>query len=182
MHPRQIWLAIGLLAAFTVQAAVIYRWVDADGVVHYSDQSSPGAEKIVTGISSGTAAPGARNASTPAAQAPQRSSGGGLNYAEFSITSPASEQVFFGDDIVAVHLSLNPSLRPNQSITWHLNGKQLDFPPDAVSFALPRLDRGTYALAATITDQQTSESESSNSVTFFVRQPSALSPQSPLHK
>jgi hypothetical protein len=44
------------------------------------------------------------------------------------------------------------------------------------------LDRGTYALAATITDQQTSESETSNSVTFFVRQPSSLSPQSPLHK
>jgi hypothetical protein len=173
---------MGLLAAFTVQAAVIYRWVDADGVVHYSDQSSPGAEKIVTGTSSGPAAPGARNASTPAVQAPQRSTGGGLNYAEFSITSPASEQVFFGDDVVAVHLSLNPSLRPNQSITWHLNGKQLDFPADAVSFALPRLDRGTYALAATITDQQTSESQSSNSVTFFVRQPSALSPQSPLHK
>jgi Domain of unknown function (DUF4124) len=175
-------MAIGLLAAFTVQAAVIYRWVDADGVVHYSDQASPGAEKIVTaGFSSSPAASGARNPTGPSAQAPQRSAGG-LNYAEFSITSPASEQTFFGDDVVAVHLNLNPTLRPNQVITWHLNGKQLDFPPNAVSFALPRLDRGTYALAATITDQQTSESETSNSVTFFVRQPSALSPQSPLHK
>jgi hypothetical protein len=181
MHPRQTWLAIGLLTAFTVQAAVIYRWVDADGVVHYSDQASPGAEKIVTATSSSSGAPGARNATAPAAQAPQRSTGG-LNFAEFSITSPAPEQTFFGDDVVAVHLNLNPTLRPNQSITWHLNGKQLDFPPNAVSFALPHLDRGTYALAATITDQQTSESETSGSVTFFVRQPSALSPQSPLHK
>jgi hypothetical protein len=181
MHPRQTWLAIGLLTAFTVQAAVIYRWVDADGVVHYSDQASPGAEKIVTATSSSSGAPGARNATAPTAQAPQRSAGG-LNFAEFSITSPAPEQTFFGDDVVAVHLNLNPTLRPNQSITWHLNGKQLDFPPNAVSFALPHLDRGTYALAATITDQQTSESETSGSVTFFVRQPSALSPQSPLHK
>jgi hypothetical protein len=175
-------MAIGLLAAFTVQAAVIYKWVDADGVVHYSDQASPGAEKIVTAGSSSQGASGAaRNPAGPTMQAPPRSAGG-LNYAEFSITSPASEQTFFGDDVVAVHLNLNPPLRPNQSITWHLNGKQLDFPPNAVSFPLPRLDRGTYALAATITDQQTSESETSNSVTFFVRQPSALSPQSPLHK
>jgi hypothetical protein len=181
MHPRQIWLAIGLLTAFTVQAAVIYKWVDADGVVHYSDQASPGAEKIVTAVSSAPATSGARNASGPIAPAP-RAPQGGLNYSEFSITSPAQEQTFFGDDVVAVHLNLNPSLRPNQAITWHLNGKQLDFPPSAVSFALPRLDRGTYALAATITDQQTSESETSNSVTFYVRQPSALSPQSPLHK
>jgi hypothetical protein len=180
MHPRQTWLAIGLLTTFTVQAAVIYKWVDADGIVHYSDQASPGAEKIVTATSSGPAS-GARNATAPTAQAPQRSEGG-LNYAEFSIASPAQGQTFFGNDVVSVHLNLTPSLRPNQSITWHLNGKQLDSPPSAVSFALPHLDRGTYALAATITDQQTSESQSSDSVTFFVRQPSALSPQSPLHK
>ena len=174
-------MAIGLLAAFTVQAAVIYRWVDADGVVHYSDQSSPGAEKIVTAVPSAPAAGGARNATGAIAPA-QRTAQGGLNYTDFTITSPSQEQTFFGDDVVAVHLNLIPSLRPNQSITWHLNGKQLDFPPNAVSFALPRLDRGTYSLAATITDQQTSESETSNNVTFYVRQPSALSPQSPLKK
>lgn len=166
--------------ACTVQAAVIYKWVDADGVVHYSDQSSPGAEKIVTSAPN-TVASGARNASTPSA-APQRPAQSGLNYVEFSITSPAPDQTFFGEDVVPVHLNLNPALRPNQIITWHLNGKQLDFPPNAISFALPRLDRGTYALAATITDQQTSESETSNSVTFFVRQPSSLAPQSPLRK
>jgi hypothetical protein len=172
---------MGLLTAFTVQAAVIYKWVDADGVVHYSDQASPGAEKIVTAGSSSPAASGARTATAPSTS-PQRAAQGGLNYTDFSITSPAPEQTFFGDDVVAVHLNLSPSLRPNQAITWHLNGKELDFPPNAVSFALPRLDRGTYSLAATITDQQTSESETSNSVTFFVRQPSALSPQSPLRK
>ncbi|HEY6619690.1 MAG TPA: DUF4124 domain-containing protein [Steroidobacteraceae bacterium] len=174
-------MAIGLLAAFTVQAAVIYKWVDADGVVHYSDQSSPGAEKIVTSAPNLAASGGARNASTPSA-APLVGAQGGLNYTDFSITSPSPEQTFFGDDVVPVHLNLSPTLRPNQTITWHLNGKQLDYPPNAVSFALPRLDRGTYALAATITDQQTSESQTSNSVTFFVRQPSALAPQSPLKK
>jgi len=177
MLPRQSWLAIGLLAAFTVQAAVIYKWVDADGVVHYSDQASPGAEKIITAGPSSSSASG-RNTTGPTPRTPpQGEQGGGLNYAEFSITSPAPDQTFFGDDVIAVHLSLNPSLRPNQAITWNLNGQQLDFPPTAISFALPHLDRGTYALTATITDQQTSESASSNSVTFFVRQPSALSPQ-----
>lgn len=182
MHPRQTWLAIGLLVGCSVQAAVIYKWVDADGVVHYSDQASPGAEKIVTSGSPTGASLGARSAAGPVAQAPQGPAEGGLNYTEFSITSPAPDQTFFGDDVVAVHLNLNPSLRPNQSITWHLNGKQLDFPTSAVSFALPRLDRGTYALAATITDLQTSESQTSNSVTFFVRQPSSTGPQNPLHK
>jgi len=180
MQPRQSWLAVGLLAAFTVQAAVIYKWVDADGVVHYSDQAQPGAEKIIT---AGSSSPGVSGRSTtgPSAPAPQRPEGG-LNYTEFSITSPAPEQTFFGDDVIPVRLNLAPSLRPNQAITWHLNGAQVDAPSTAIAFTLPRLDRGTYALTATITDQQTSESQTSSSITFFVRQPSALSPQSPLHK
>jgi len=70
-----------------------------------------------------------------------------------------------------------PPLKSNQSITWHLNGKELGVAPDAVAFSLPHLDRGTYALAATITDQGTGASQNSNSVTFYVRQPSALAPQ-----
>jgi Domain of unknown function (DUF4124) len=169
-------LAVGLLTAFAVQAAVIYKWVDADGVIHYSDQASPGAEKIYTSapnVSSST-----RPQPTVGGQLAQpRPQTGGLNYTDFSITAPLTNQTFFGDDVIAVHLNLAPPLRLNHAITWHLNGKQLEFPPDAASFSLPHLDRGTYALAATITDQQTSESQSSNTVTFYVRQPSALAPQ-----
>jgi hypothetical protein len=167
-------LALGLLAAFGCQAAVVYKWVDADGVVHYSDQASPGAEKIYT--SSPSAAGASAPRSQAAQQAPSSPSAGGLGYTEFAITSPANEQTYFGDDVVAVHLNLVPSLKSNQNVTWHLNGKQLDYPADTVSFSLPRLDRGTYALAATVTDLN-GESQSTNSVTFFVRQPSALSPQ-----
>ena len=50
-------------------------------------------------------------------------------------------------------------------------------PPAATQFTLPHLDRGTYAIAATITDQTTGESLSTDSVSFFVRQPSELAPQ-----
>jgi hypothetical protein len=176
MHLRKSWLVLSLFAAFGCQAAVIYKWVDADGVTHYSDQSSPGAEKIYTATSSGSAGPAARPAegSSPV---PKAAAASALGYSEFSIVSPTSEQSFFGDEVITVNLNLVPSLKPRQEITWHLNGRQLESPPDAVSLILPRLDRGTYALAATITDQSSGESQSSNSVTFFVRQPSALSPQ-----
>jgi hypothetical protein len=165
---------MGLLAAFAVQAAVVYKWVDADGVIHYSDQATPGAEKIFTSAPNSASAGSARSpAGSP--QAPKDPATGGLDYTEFSITSPVNDQTFFGDDVVAVHLSLAPSLKPDQAITWHLNGAQLE--TDGVTFTMPHLDRGAYTLAATITDQRSGESQSSNSVTFFVRQPSALSPQ-----
>src|SRR4029077_15308825 len=134
MHPRQSWLALGLLTAFSVQAAVIYRWVDADGVIHYSDQASPGAEKTFLPPPPTAPAAAARSGTAPSPRLQAQPAQKGLNYTEFSISSPVPEQAFFGDDIVAVHLALSPSLRPNQAITWDLNGKQLDFPPDSVSF------------------------------------------------
>jgi hypothetical protein len=175
MRPRNSWFVIGLLAAFTAQGAVVYKWIDADGVVHYSDQSAPGAEKIYTASSS--AAPSAALRSNSAPPGMKKPPASALNYTEFAITAPASDQTFFGDDIIGVHLSLAPGLKGNHTLVWHLNGKQLADPADPFSFVIPRQDRGTYVLAATITDQATGESQSSNNVTFYVRQPSELSPQ-----
>ena len=52
MHLRRMWIGLGLFAALAAgvatHAAVVYKWVDADGVVHLSDQPVPGAERIVT--------------------------------------------------------------------------------------------------------------------------------------
>jgi hypothetical protein len=175
MHPRILCFVLGTLAAFGASATVVYKWVDADGVVHYSDQAVPGAEKIYTSSAakSGTVVP------LPGAnQAAKKPSGKAAGFTQFAITSPAADQTFFGDEVVGVNLALAPALSPGQTITWHLNGKQLtDQPPDATSFVLPRLDRGAYAIAATVLDQATGESQSTPSVTFYVRQPSGLSPQ-----
>jgi len=177
MHLRQLWIAFGLLATFAAAGAVVYKWTDANGVIHFSDQPVPGAEKIVT--SSGSAngiGPGARASVHAAPDKPAPPTG--LDYSAFTIETPAQEQVFFGDDVVPVRLHLDPALKPNQSITWHLNGKQLDDQgPEATAFALQTLPRGTYVVAATVTDAATGESRSTESVTFYVRQPSELSPQ-----
>jgi hypothetical protein len=177
MHLRKSWLVMGALAAVAVQAATIYKWTDADGVVHYSDQPVPDAEKVYTSSAPTPASRGAGPArANPAGSAPKKTSAA-LDYASFAISSPKPDETFFGDNQVSVHLNLEPGLKANQTITWHLNGKQLEDQADNTSFLLPRLDRGNYAIAATITDQQTGESQSTDSVSFFVRQPSELAPQ-----
>lgn len=171
---------LAALAAFAGHAAVVYKWTDSDGVVHYSDQPVPGAEKIFTSGSPAAAGSVAseRSASPGQQTGPKKNVPPGLSYTQLAITSPAPEQTFFGDEVIGVHLSAEPALKPDQIITWHLNGKQLDdVGPAATQFSLPHLDRGTYAIAATVTDPTTGESASTDSVTFYVRQPSSLSPQ-----
>jgi hypothetical protein len=178
MHLLRLSIALGLVAACAAHAAVIYKWTDADGVVHYSDQAVPGAEKIVTsssssnGIGGGARTPSATPAPARKAQ-PSR-----LEYTSFAIESPAKEQVFFGEELIPVRLRLDPDLKLNQTIGWYLNGSPLtDQAPTSLSFTLQSLSRGTYQISATITDTVTGESQNSEGVTFYVRQPSELSPQ-----
>src|ERR1700722_8962694 len=121
MHPWRSWFLLATLAAFAGQAAVVYKWTDSDGVVHYSDQPVPGAQKIFTatnasaGITSGERPGAGSPGSSPTNSAPT-----GLGYSQFAITSPTANQTYFGDDIVGVHLALDPDLKPGQIVSWHL--------------------------------------------------------------
>jgi hypothetical protein len=171
MHLWRALIALCVLAAFVGRAAVVYKWTDADGVVHFSDQPVPGAEKIITG-----AAP-ARAAAAPSQVAPPAAAAKPKPPAEtaFSIESPTPDATFFAGAI-SVRAHLEPALQPNQAIAWLLNGEPLDQPPDALAFQLDDLARGTYTLNATVTDTDTHETQSSAAVTFFVQKPSMLSP------
>jgi hypothetical protein len=168
------WIALAALAAFAAQAAVVYKWTDADGLVHYSDQPVPGAEKIMIAGQSSLGTPaGPKGGPPPAARKPLAA----IGYSQFALTSPTPEQTFFGDEPITVHLDLVPALKEGQTILWHLSGQDLSDDTNATSFTLPHLDRGTYAISATLSDPATGSSQSTDSVTFYVHQPSVLSPQ-----
>jgi len=66
MLRNTLLLAVALLAA-TAQAGDIYRWKDANGSWHYSDQPVPGAERV--GSSSRYVKPSSESEARPAATA-----------------------------------------------------------------------------------------------------------------
>ena len=182
MHLRRSWVGLGLLAALAAglaaHAAVVYKWTDADGVVHLSDQPVPGAERIVTASGSGHAGTVVPGIPTAPGAPPPKTKGPGLEFAQFAITSPSSEETITGNQPVNVHLGLEPALSPTQTISWSLNGQPLtNEPPDAVQFTLDDLPRGTYSLSATVSDQSSGETKSTEAVTFYVVKTTLLSPQ-----
>src|SRR6185369_12859627 len=99
-------------------------------------------------------------------------------YQIIALSAPAKEQSFFGDEAVPASLALSPGLKEGHIVTWRLNGAPLaDQAPTASTISLSGLARGEYSVSATVNDPATGESWSTEGVTFFVRQPSALSPQ-----
>jgi hypothetical protein len=182
MHPCRSWILVGACASWLVpfgaQALVIYKWTDAQGVVHFSDQPVPGAEKVVTSSGPEHAGIMGQTAAAPATPGAKPKSEKTLSTAKISIASPAPEQTFTGGESVPVSLAMDGDLKPNWTVVWTLNGAQVQGQPqNATSFTLTDLARGVYTVEATITDGATGESKSADAVTFNVLRPSLLSPQ-----
>jgi hypothetical protein len=173
MHLWQRLLALGLAATFSAQAAVVYKWVDADGVVHFSDQPGPGSEKILTNAA--PARMGTVPVAAPAGGQQARTEQPPRLPSVFVIASPNAEQTFVNES-VPVRLDLQPDLPEGEVVSWKLNDQVLA-DQTGVQFSLANLPRGAYNLSATLVDPNTQQTLISTSVTFYVQQPSLLSPQ-----
>jgi len=178
MQTRPTLLALLLLAPLATLAGPVYKWTDADGVVHYSDQPQPGAEKVDIGTVQSLNMPVPKGSSAPAPKAEQKKPAPGLGYTEITVSSPPAGKTYI-EEPVPVSLVLVPGLLPGHTITWYLNDSPLEETGDA--FTLERLDRGAYTLYATITDPASGDSVSTKTVPFYVRQPSELAPHNGKH-
>ena len=171
----------GLAVALVAHSQEIYRWVDKDGVVHYSDQpDSPNAELInvieSNSYEAADTAPPAGGGSDDADEPDDE--GGASPYTSFSIVSPAPDEVFFGADaVISVSADLQGTLRPDHTVAFFLNGNRKE--ADSLSTDYAGLARGTYFLRASILDGNGKPVITSQQTTFHVRQPSINSPQSP---
>lgn len=171
-----------LTVTFSASAQEIYRWVDKDGVVHFSDQPGSDKAELITVLEpstfqgpdeGGDSASPASGSSARVAQEPEISP-----YRGMAIVAPTPDQVFFGADaVVTATANLDGTLLPDHSVVFFLNGNRHQ--AQGLSAEFTNLARGTYFLRASVLDQAGRPVISSQQTTFHVRQPSINSPQSP---
>jgi len=152
-----------------------YRWVDAQGVTHYSDTPQPGAEKLkIQPAQTYSAAPASNQAGRPAQETV------GNIYQACGLQSPTAEQNFFSPEEIPVSLNLRPALRPEDRLSVTLDGAALQPLEDSpLHFRIAEPDRGSHTLSVTVHDAAGNVVCSSPGVTFYVQRPSRLTPQSP---
>lgn len=171
-----------LCAALTAGAADIWRWKDADGVVHYSDTPIPGAERVVVSGSTPRAetpaAPPAVSEAPAEAPPPQA-----VRYSRCAVTQPANDESFFAVNTVSASVVIEPYLQSGHRIEVLLNGEpHEEWPPEGTTYTFTGLYRGSYTLAVRVLDANGRTVCSGAVSNFHVRQPSVLSPQSPLRQ
>ncbi|MCU0975962.1 MAG: DUF4124 domain-containing protein [Steroidobacteraceae bacterium] len=169
--------AILLLACLLSPLAVsqeIYRWVDKNGVVHYSDQPGPGAERVTI---TGTAARPPAAQETPALYQsdPQPQPVGAPTVRAISISSPAMDEAFFGTDAtVPVAMALDGELQTGHEVVLFLDGRRVA--TDGLSATLTGVSRGTHFLRAAVLDPSGNPVVTSPQIMFHVQQASVASP------
>lgn len=169
-------LALALAAALLSPLAAsqeIYRWVDENGVVHYSDQPGPGAERIT--IAGQIARTPSESESPTLYQEGEPTAEEAPPYQSLAITRPAADEVFFGTDAtVAVEMALDADLRPGDSVVVFLDGERV--PASDLSATLTNVPRGSHFLRAAVLDPNGSALVTSPQITFHVRQESIATP------
>lgn len=141
-------LVCGLAVLSAGFGDTLYKWVDEQGNVHYSDKPHPGATRLhlpkPTTYAAPTAAlPETQNDSHPA-PAPQQQ-----GYSSFEIASPTPDQVFWNVQSVTVSLSLQPGLHQGDQVTVTLDDKTIG-PGSATTVTFNDLDRGEHTVHATV--------------------------------
>ncbi|MBK1707540.1 DUF4124 domain-containing protein [Marichromatium gracile] len=143
-------LPLLLLPCLIVQAGV-YRWVDADGRVHFSDRPADAtAERLDLHVD----APVSRGADSPVDPPPASAPFPGP-YARFEILSPVEAEVLMrGEGRFAVELGLEPALQPGHRLAMVLDGLETVIEAGATRFALDGVAFGPHRLGALIRDEQ----------------------------
>jgi hypothetical protein len=175
---RRLFTLTSLVCSLAV-AATVYKWVDEKGVVHYSDQPHPNAQKMnvqaaQTYRETPLAAPGGAPAPAAAAQpAP---------YQGCAIAQPADDQTFTNIEALTVVVRTDPVLRPGDQIFLTLDGQPLNGGAATRNpFTLSPVDRGTHTLQAVVRNSDGGLMCQTPGVTYNVHQPSVLNPANPIH-
>lgn len=164
MDIRPILLIAGLLAS-TAALPQAYRWVDENGIVHYSDRPEPGAEEIQLPQSNTTTVRRYQRDEPEAPPPPAAQVG----YQSLAISSPASEETLWNiEGVLDVSLSVSPALLPGHRVRVYFDGEsRIVF---GRTFQISDVWRGMHNLQAEVIDETGELMIRSQPVRFYVQQ------------
>lgn len=173
------WPLLGSLLLLTHPAqAEMYKWIDEEGNVSYSDQPQhKDARKLVPPSDNTLPAmtiPPKAQAAPVAPDEPETS------YSSIQITSPEHDQAIRSNaGNISVSLSTEPALNLAQghSISLLLDHQLVSENITTDQASLQNIDRGTHQLRAVIKNKQGKTLKQSDTITFHLHRHSILHPR-----
>ena len=175
---RTLLFTLMLLASATVLAATVYRWVDENGVVHYSDQPHANAEKVqVQAPQTYKATPVDQGGVPP----PPNESQSATAYTGCTIVQPADQQEFSNIESLVIAVRVDPQLHGGDQIYILVDGGALNNgSPVGSSYTWSPAERGTHTAQAMVRDSSGQLMCQTPAVTFNIHKASIANPANPV--
>lgn len=159
------------LASGAAQAQTVYKVIQPDGTVLFTDAPPPGeaARQIEVPPLNTTQplAPPSAGAAAPSSSAPQ-------GYSEFRITGPGNgESIRDNEGNVNINLSMEPALRSGDKIDVLVNGRSVGG-GNNTAITLSAMERGTHSVQAVVKNATGQVVARSNSVSFTLQRRSVI--------
>jgi len=161
-----------LFAATGAQADKVYKWVDAEGNVLYTDQPRKGAQEVKIAKQ-----PPSTVVASYASVNEDR-----FRYSAVTLPEPTNEGTIRDNEgNVKVSVNVVPPLRSDRGdqIRLSLDGSVLNTDPISPDVVLAGLDQGAHTLQATVTDKAGRVLISSDPVEFYLKHWSINDPRGP---
>ncbi|HUA87863.1 MAG TPA: DUF4124 domain-containing protein [Steroidobacteraceae bacterium] len=173
-----LFTLISLACAAALAGPTVYKWVDENGVVHFSDQPHANAQKVQVDP------PQTYQSGQYPAAAPPPASGdapAGPAYQSCAIARPLEQETYNNVDSLGIAVSTDPMLRPGDQIYISVDGAALNGgAPTGQNFTLTPVDRGTHTVSASVRDPSGATVCQTATVTFNVHQASVRNPVNPV--
>ena len=174
MDKRAIFALLSLLVVSSTPAQEAYRWVDQNGVVHFSDRPREGAERVLLPKANTTTVrryPSTQSAddSSAAAAAAGQQPEEPFSYESLEVSSPASEETLWNiEGTLNVSLTVQPGLQPGHRVRVYFNGEVRDV--TGTTFTIDEVFRGVHNIQAEIVDDTGQLMIRSRPNRFYVQQ------------
>ncbi|HEY9181754.1 MAG TPA: DUF4124 domain-containing protein [Gammaproteobacteria bacterium] len=168
---RKWLILLFALSATTAASAPAWRWVDANGQVHFSDRPVPGAQQVElsgaqgfgTQVAQGAAPRG--GATQPGDTPPP--------YRSIEVVSPADQEVLWNIGAqLTVQVQFQPALQPGHRYDLIYDGQPRNLTATTTRVVLPDVFRGTHTLQVVVTDSSGVVVQRSGARSFTVQQAS----------
>jgi hypothetical protein len=183
---NSLWILA--LAASAVFATETYRWVDEDGVIHYSDTPREGAEVVNIRPAQGYKPPAPTvpkavfedSDEEAGSAADEKDRDAAATDYTVEVARPQQEETLWNlEGQMDVSLNISPRLKRGDRIRVFVDGEEIKGTPGRnTSFTVSEIWKGAHTLRAGVYDSSGRELALSDTVRFYVQQTSTQNPNS----
>ncbi len=165
-------ILLGLFLTTLISAETVYKTVDKEGNILFSDLKTENAEVIEIQDAQALDIPKVRTFKLSPPEEKHKT----LEYTKLEIVSPQNDVTIHSNEgNVNIDTNIEPEINTQDTLVLYLDGEQVEEGKNT-RFLLTNVDRGTHTVDVSIKNKDGMELKRSGRITFHLRRTSILSP------